>query len=256
MKKFYAMMIAVMVCFTSAYAEPELKGSPDELTAYLSGIPDTVSITGTSELKVQADNAIVILIIKTESKSLVEALKTNQNICAQIRKELKKLGIDPLKIRSTKFASTPHEGYFSDKIKSYEVEKALKIVVEGEEEVQQVASLVDQYREIYYGGIQFENSKESEFKRKALSQACEAAVRKKTLFEEKLGITLVTKKFHGGSVTKQLPDMNRMPLNTLSKMANISMTDVGEPNGAISRFDEIIYRASVTVDYQLKTLKK
>lgn len=35
-------------------AEPELKGSPAELTAYLTGIPQLVSVTGESELKVPA----------------------------------------------------------------------------------------------------------------------------------------------------------------------------------------------------------
>lgn len=47
------------LCMMALRAEPELKGSPAELTAYLATLPKTVSITGESELKAAADRAIV-----------------------------------------------------------------------------------------------------------------------------------------------------------------------------------------------------
>src|SRR5438876_758256 len=61
-------------------AEPELKGSPTEVAAYLVTLPKTVSVAGESEIKVQADRAIINLKVTSENKSLQEALRVNQEI--------------------------------------------------------------------------------------------------------------------------------------------------------------------------------
>ena len=56
-----------------AFAEPELKGLPGELTEYLKGVPKTVTVTGESEVKVEADKATASLRVQTENKSFQEA---------------------------------------------------------------------------------------------------------------------------------------------------------------------------------------
>src|SRR6266446_10379175 len=58
-------------------AEPEVKGSPAELTAYLAGVPKLVSISGEAELKLPADRALISLKVVTENKSLQEASRAN-----------------------------------------------------------------------------------------------------------------------------------------------------------------------------------
>ena len=50
--------VCLLVSLTRpAQAEPELKGLPGELAGYLKGVPKTVSVTGESEVKVEAEIA-------------------------------------------------------------------------------------------------------------------------------------------------------------------------------------------------------
>jgi len=62
------------------FAEPELKGTPVELTAYLSGIPSTINAIGNSTMNANADKAVVTLVVKTENELLVlRSKRTNRS---------------------------------------------------------------------------------------------------------------------------------------------------------------------------------
>src|ERR1041385_4920668 len=88
-------------------AEPELKGSPAELAAYLAGLPKIVSVAGEAEVKVPADRASLMLKVTTESKSLQDALRANQEVRAKMISLLIERGIAPEKVQSSRFSSTP-----------------------------------------------------------------------------------------------------------------------------------------------------
>ena len=77
-------------------AEPELKGSPGELAAYLGAVPRTVSVPGESEVNVQADQALISLKVTTENKSLQDALRNNQEIRNKMFNTLKDRGMAAL----------------------------------------------------------------------------------------------------------------------------------------------------------------
>ena len=124
-------------------AEPELKGSAGELAAYLATVPRTVSVTGESELKVQADRAVIGLKVTTENKSLQDALRNNQEIRTKMANLLKDRGLSPDRIQGSRFSSTPKYGLFGEKAKSYRVENILKIMVHDDKEFQATAHLVD-----------------------------------------------------------------------------------------------------------------
>jgi Protein of unknown function (DUF541) len=74
-------------------AEPELKGSPTELAPYLASLPKTVAVMGESEVKVQADRAVVSLKVTTENRSLQDALRFNQEIRNKIMNSLTDSGL-------------------------------------------------------------------------------------------------------------------------------------------------------------------
>src|ERR1044071_6697874 len=106
-------------------AERELKGSPVDLSAYLATVPRTVSVTGESEVKVQADRADIRLKVTTENKSLQDALRNNQEIRSRIVGALKDHGFPNDRIQASRFCSTPKYGVVGDKAKRYRVEKLL-----------------------------------------------------------------------------------------------------------------------------------
>ncbi len=185
----------VLLLVARLNAEPELKGSPAELAAYLAGLPKTVSVTGESEVKVQADRAIISLKVTTENKSLQEALRANQEIRSKMLNSLKDRGIPADRIQASKFSSTPKYGLFSDKAKSYRVENVIKITVNDEKEFQATAHLVDAFAEVQYLGIDFEHSDKEALKKKAVAQALDNAAERAKIYEERLKVRNSNRRF-------------------------------------------------------------
>src|SRR5690242_18760535 len=116
------LMLACSMFLFHAHAEPELKGSPADLTQLLAGLPRTAIVTGEGELKVPADRAIITLKITTENKSLQGAMRLNQDLRGKLLTYLKEHGIPADRVQASKFSSTPKYGVFSEKVKSYQVD--------------------------------------------------------------------------------------------------------------------------------------
>ena len=195
MRNLIAVCVLVLVVGSAAFGEPELKGTPSELTAYLRSLPKSITLTGESKVEVQADKAIVEISIKTENSSLEACLKSNQTLRASITAKLTEAGIPADKIIAEKFSSTPKYGLFGGKPNKYEVRNLVKITVADEKDFQQIAKIVDQYQEVEYSGLNFKHSKEKELKKQAVEQAFDDLLKKKTEYESKLGITLSPRSF-------------------------------------------------------------
>jgi uncharacterized protein YggE len=148
MKKITLTALLILFCAALVFAEPEIKGTPSELSNYLKEIPKHVTLSGKSEVKVQADQAVVEISVKTEDDSLETALKQNQNLRAKIVKSLKNAGIPADKIAASRFSSTPQYGFFGKRPSSYEVANLMKITISDEKGFQEVAKIVDTYREV------------------------------------------------------------------------------------------------------------
>src|SRR5882672_6804768 len=156
-------MKSILIAFalstaTILSAEPELKGTPAELTSYLSGLPRLVSIVGESEVKVPADRAVVTLKISTESKSLQESLRLNHEARGRVAAFLKENGFGTNQIQAARFSSTQKYGIFAEKAKSHRMDNFLKITVRDEKEFQTVANAVDRWPEVQFLGVDFEHS--------------------------------------------------------------------------------------------------
>jgi len=202
--KLYLIAAAIFLTSGAVFAEPELKGAPNELKTYLAGLPGTVQIIGESEIKMTADRAIVSLRIDNENKSLAEALKLNQAIRTKLAAFLKEQGIGADRIRPAPFSSTQKTKIFSDKVKSHKVSTLVKITTHNEQEFQAVTRSVDQFEEVTYVRSEFERSDKEALKTKASEKACDDAERQKRAYEEKLGVKLVPKNI-GGARQAGLP---------------------------------------------------
>ena len=183
-------LIFITLSWTPAYAEPELKGTPSELSGYLSSLPKEVFLTGEAKLEIQAESGTVTIGIRTENPKLQEALHNNQLLRKEIISKLGGSGIEQKKIKGTKFSSTPEYGFFGKKPNNYVVENILKITVENDKELQGVAGIVDNYREVFYQGIELKEQEKKEIKTKLLNMALLNAAEKQKIYESKLGITL------------------------------------------------------------------
>ncbi len=253
-------LIVVSLCAIAVqlHAEPEIKGTPAELSAYLPNVPKLASITGESELKIPADRALISLKVVTENKSLQEASRANQDIRGKMLRTLSEQGIPADRIKPSKFSSTPKYGMFGEKAKSYRVENVVRISAADEKEFRVVANLVDSISEVRYDSIEFEHSNKDELKAKALAQALDKANEKKRVYEEKLGVKLTPKGFTEGVVVaipqtgqgyygKPVSYASRTPAPVTS-LPNVAAEEAAVGESPTS-FGELIYRGLVTVEY-------
>ncbi|MGZ4961597.1 MAG: SIMPL domain-containing protein [Limisphaerales bacterium] len=262
MKLFATIALAFVTVFSASpvFAEPELRGSPTELTQYLKDIPKTVSVVGTAEVKVQADRAVVSLSVRTEDKLLATALRANQKLRAEILSSLNQKGLKSDQIKASQFSQTPKYGLFGDKAKSYVVENTVKVTVHNEKEFQAVAGVVDSVNEARYLGVEFEQTDKVTYKNKALAEACDKASEKKQLLESKFGFKLVAQKMSEGvkvtPVGTQLAQYAEYGSSSRSSKAvgvtsiSGSTSDGGDEGGA--NFGELIYTGEVTVEYRVE----
>ena len=173
-----------------AQAEPEIKGTPDELTTYISSLPREVTLTGEAKLEIPSESGVVTIGIKTEDLQLKSSLLKNQSIRNEIITKLKNSGIKEDKIKGTTFSSTPEYGLFGKKPNNYVVENILKITIDKEKELQDVAGIVDTHKEVFYQGISLKEKDKAYIKSQLLNMAVSNARARQKVYETELGITL------------------------------------------------------------------
>jgi uncharacterized protein len=259
MRPFVLVTLAVSVFTSNLFAEPELKGSPAELAAYLAGMPMLVSVTGEAEIKVSADRANISLKVVTENRSLQEAVRVNRQLRANILKSLAEHGIPAERILAAKFSSTPQYGWFAEKAKSYRVENIVKIAAQDEREFQAVAGLVDSAPEIHYQGIEFEHSDKDALTTAALGQALDKADERRRLYEGKLGIQLSPRRFVESNVVVTVPAALRRQYAG-SKVYSASPLPgertAGERDALPGSFDELVYAGHVKIEYAVQSERR
>lgn len=243
-------------------AEPEIKGTPTELAAYLSSLPGTVQIVGEGEIKTPADRAIVSLRIESENKSLAEAIKMNQAVRAKLATFLKEQGIGVERIQPAPFSSTQKQAIFSDKVKSHKVSTLLKVTTHNEQEFQSAARPVDQFSDVAYVGAGFEHSDKEGLKSRATAKACDDSERQKRIYEEKLGVKLVPRNiqdqkqfaapmmrrgYQASGGDGAFGSMQKTP--AYASAASPGRTEVSEEE---TPFGELAFSARVLVEYSVE----
>lgn len=253
-------IVVAALCIASVplRAEPELKGTAEELTHYLAHVPRLVTMVGEAELKVPADRALISLKVVTENRALQEASRANQEARARILRGLAEHGVPAERVQPSKFSSTPRYGVFSEKAKSYRVENTVKITVNDEREFQTVAALVDSMPEIRYECIDFEHSDKDAMRAKALSRAIDKAGEKRKVYEDRLGVKLTAK----GFTENPLPPVsvasrgygNKMIYAKSASASLAPMPAAGdiETEEVPASFGELVFKAQITVEYALE----
>lgn len=261
MKSIFLTLAPLILASTTLFAEPEIKGTPAELAQHLIAIPRTVNLVGEGEIKVAADRAITFIRVVTESKSLQEASRLNQELRAKMLSALAEKGVPAGRVQASKFSSTPKYGVFGEKPKSYRVENVVKITTHDEKEFQAVARLVDTTAEFRHESIEFERSDKDALKQQALEQAIDKATEKQRLYEAKLGVKLTPKNFEEVRAVSVTPlgarRMYAKPGESVGYDLNLksgsSESAEGNEGGLPTSFDEQIFRAQVIVEYAVES---
>jgi len=257
------MLIVMLGIATAMYAVagPELTGTPDELTAHLRSIPGQVTLSADAEAKVEADRAEVILKLQDSDRSFKTALARNQQRRSDIVTTLEKSGIPTGHIHMSRFSTTPTQGYFTSKVKAYEVESSVTIEAVSEKEIQSIAALVDDMERVTLLSLTFSNSQKDKHTAQVLQEALAKVNSLKEVYEKELGITLAARAVgpqpapdgmdfarcrpYGGKEVSGIASAYSAPDTSVVLHALMQR----EPD--LSQFDQIVYQAKVTVTFDV-----
>ena len=267
MKKLIALLtlcslsISLSLLFsTSANAQPELKGSPEELRHFLHPSERTVSLHGQAQEKAYSDTAIISLVITTEDKLLSNSIANNSSLREFISAELTGAGIAGDSIKSSKFSTSPQFGWFGKKPDSYKVVNRMAITITDESQLKTIASVADSKKEIELSDTSFEHSKADEYKTRVKKLALEKVMKQKAFYESSLGVTLTPVGFRNSQVRfrgTQGAEMLEEIVVTASKRSIGNIQDMAYSRPAPKQqpsFDEIAYEAEIYVDFKIETV--
>lgn len=240
-------LISCVLFSSIVFAEPELKGTSNELMDYLLDQRRVVTITGTGKEKVSADHAIVSIVVKTKEGKLRAALAKNKNIRATIRKTLLENNIAEENIKFSRFSSTPGYSWFSDKPSSYEVNNQIKITIRDENDLEVIAGIVDTTKEVYFNRTELEHTQQNSAEQKALEKSLDNVLAKKQQYESKLGISLSAIRVIEDTIHEQQPTFEFADKKLKGYSSGVLSKSVAPKQS--TGFGEIIYRATTRVEF-------
>ena len=265
MKKILLITMTVGVAALSALAGPQLSGTADELAAHLRSIPGQVSLTGDAEMKVEADRAEVVVIVRNSDRLFKNALIQSQQVRSDIVAVLEKSGIPGDRIRMSRFSSTPTQGHFTAKVKSYEIESRVTIEVTSEKELQAVAAVIDEKEGVSLLSLTFSNSQKDKHKADVLNQALAKVRNLQGIYEKELGVMMVPKAVGSQpvAVSRNLPrrayagkEMSGLSQALDSSEVTMTLHALAQSEPDISQFDQVVYTATVTVTFDVFNREK
>ncbi len=142
------------------------------------------------------------------------------------------------------------------------MDNQLQVTVHDDKGFQAVALAVDTLSEIRYVGIEFEHSDKENLKGKAIAQACERALLEKKVYEEKLGVKLVPRRF--STLSDPTPaDLRRAAKSESEKIPYVSgiLSDpsyrmqthaLEQREDSVALFGEISAKVLVTIEFSVE----
>jgi uncharacterized protein YggE len=244
----------------AVYAQPEVKGSPDDLKRFLYPADKMVSIFGQAEEKAYSDKANISLVITTENKLLSDSITSNSELRQIITDELMASGITADNIKSSKFSTSPEYGWFGKKPASYKVVNRMAISITDELHLQAVALVADSRKEVELSATIFEHTKKDEYSDLVKKKALEKVMQQKAFYESSLGVKLTPINFRNTNIgfratqgAMQLEQMVMTKRRQSLQDASVSMSVAAEPSvSEESSFDEVLYEAGIYVDFKIE----
>jgi len=248
----------------NAFAQPELKGSPNELRHFLHPNDKIVTLSAEAEEKAYSDRAIISLLITSEDKLLSVSISNNIALRESISQQLVSAGINPEYIKSSTFSTSPQYGWFGKKPDSYKVVNRMAVTITEESQLNTIAGVADSEEEIELSDIAFEHSKKDAYKSKVKQLALEKVMKQKALYESSLGVKLTPVSFRDnrlwvkGTQGAQMLEEVVVTASKRSRSYKDSAADFAQsvaPRSVESSFDEIVYTAEIFVDFSTVTDK-
>jgi len=216
--------------FTSVcLAQPELKGSPEELRQFLVQ-KKIVTLHSLADERAYSDRAVVGLVVTTESKQLSKSMTENRELRKKLAEFLVASGVSLKNIKSSKFSSSPQYGWFGSAPSSYKVINRLSITINDEQHLEKVKT-----------------------------KALESILKQKELYETRLGVTLTALNIRDSSIQEQATQGAHVVDQFLQEAISTRVESSSFLSKARGRarwskeasFDEVKYQANIAVDFKI-----
>lgn len=231
-------------------AQPELKGSPEQLREFLHPRKHTVSLSADAEKTSYSDKAYISLQVTTEHEKLSKSVENNQKLRETIISTLVSNGISATDINNAKFSSSPQYGWFGKEPDSYEVTNTVTVSVSNEEAFLTVTKLSDQYKEVKVASTRFEHTQKEAVEAELRKTAMDKVLAQKAFYENRLGVELTAVAFREGEFYAR-PMVQQAPARLeKAQFSSAPMAD-SAPQKPTS-FDEIEYKTTLFVDFEVQ----
>lgn len=246
-----------LIAATTAYAQPELKGSPNELRQFLYPADNIVSIRASAEERAYSDVAVVSLTVTTKHQQLSQAIAANQQLRETVEQALQAAGVKAKFIKSSRFSSSPEYGWFGKKPSSFSVVNRIAVRIDETELLTAVAKLSDQYPELELSDMAFEHSKKSLFEKQVKAKAMKKILDQKAVYEQTLGVKLLPVAVRDGAIRQRASQgaaalQRRVAGNAYESAKKALVQTLSVPEAQPSSFDEVVYEANLAVDFKLQ----
>lgn len=216
--------------------------------------PATVTVTGTGEVKVKPDIALISLRVQSKGKDAQKAQALNAKEMARVQDVLKsQFGIESKDIQTSSFSLNPEYRYDNNKtiFIGYIVEHSLSVTIRKLDKVGAVLDKVvgknSEEIGVHLNGIQFDLDKRREVEVQALEQAlANAKARAEALAR-------FSKKTLGSVLQISDSQVRFQPIQgpMMRESAKMMMADAAAPETSISA-GEIVVNASLHAQYQME----
>jgi len=205
MKKILFSLIAAGTLLT-VQAEPEVKGTPEDLKKFLNGVSADTSIRVSSKQTVKSDEAVLSFVVTSSDDTLKEAIEDNRQILAKVTAEIIRSGIARANISSKAFSSLPGYSFYSKKPTSYTTKKTVSVKLQSEDELIKVLGALNTYDDqTRFLNMTFNFTDKEKVERELLNENLKKIANKKAVFEKALGVKLRVKTFHEGKTQNDFP---------------------------------------------------
>ncbi len=238
------------------HAIPELKGTPQDLRGLLYPTDNIVTIHGSAEETAYSDRAVVSLVVTTEEKQLADAIAGNSALREKLNRSLGAAGIPRDAMKNSRFSSSPQYSWLGKTPSRYKVINRVAVTIEDEDQLETIARLADQNREVELSDTAFEHSKELEYIKKVKSLALARIMDQKADYEQVLGVKLspigIRTSNIGHRATRGAMALEEVVVTGVHTERDDYASRSQEPSLRASSFDEIQYEADLSVDFKIQ----
>ena len=165
----------------------------DIFTGKAPEVPNTISFTGTGEVFIKPDLALITFAVRNEATTVAGAMSENTKKMNAVIDSMKNLGVDSKDLKTTSFNISPrYEWHEEERILiGYEAYQSLQIKIRNLENIGKIMQSATDMGATDVSGLQFTVDNEEDLQNQARKMAIDEAKNKAKELSSQLGVNLV-----------------------------------------------------------------